>query len=272
MRVHVGVSGWQYRSWRGDFYPPELPTRRWLEYVADRFDTVELNASFYSLQRPESYRRWREQTPQGFTFAVKGGRFITHLKRLRDVETGLANFFASGVLTLGDRLGPILWQLPASLTFDERLIHDFVSLLPRTTGSAAELARAATRRPDRVSADPPAPGRLRHALEVRHASYLDDRFFELLARADIANVVSDSPSWPLLTTSTTDVAYVRLHGHSELYASGYAAASLATWAQRCRDWSAEGREVFVYFDNDARGRAPHDSQALAALLAAGPAD
>jgi len=265
--VHVGLSGWQYDSWRGDWYPKGLPARRQLEYVAEHFDTVELNGSFYSLQLPTSYRRWRDTTPPGFLFAVKGGRYITHMKRLVDVETALANFFASGVLALDDKLGPLLWQLPERVRFDADVVRDFLDLLPRTTTDAAELAAGHDEKlRGRVHLEAATERRLRHALEVRHASFVDNAFFRLLEERDMACVVADSPRrWPELDVRTTDFTYARLHGHTELYASGYSARSLDRWAERCTGWARHG-DIYLYFDNDARGRAPFDAEGLVARL------
>jgi uncharacterized protein YecE (DUF72 family) len=268
--AYVGISGWTYPGWRGDFYPVGLPHRRELEYVAERLSSVEVNGSFYSLQRPDSYRRWRSQVPPGFVFAVKGGRFITHLKRLRDVEVPLANFFASGVLALGPTLGPVLWQLPERVAFDEALVGDFLAMLPRTTSAAAELA---SRHDDKVPDDralttTEADAPLRHALEFRHPSFASEAAYALLREHDVATVVADSAGrWPRVFEVTSDLVYVRLHGDRELYASGYSPRVLDEWASRCRDWISDGRDVHVYFDNDAKGHAPHDAVALQARLA-----
>ena len=260
--VHVGLSGWQYDSWRGDFYPAKLPAAKRLDYVAQHFDTVELNGPFYSLQRPTSYRAWYDTTPDNFIYAVKGGRYITHLKRLRGVETALANFFASGVLLLREKLGPVLWQLPARTAFDEALVRDFLDLLPRTHAQVASLAAGHDERfRARVHLEAEVRRPVRHALEVRHSSFMTDAFFQLLAERDMACVVSDSPTWPEIDVTTTDFTYARLHGHTKLYTSGYSSRSLDSWADRCREWSRNG-EVYVYFDNDARGRAPHDALSL----------
>ncbi len=260
--VRVGLSGWQYDGWRGDFYPEGLPRRMQLAYAAERFPTVELNGSFYSLQRPSSYRSWSDQTPDGFEFAVKGSRYVTHLKRLVDVETPLANFFASGVLRLGDKLGPFLWQLPERHVFDPSSIADFLDLLPDTTDALAALARRHDERLTGCADVAPGSSRpVRHALEVRNRSFANDKFFSLMSDRGVACVVSDSPTWPEIDESTADFVYVRLHGHSRLYTSGYSPRSLDRWAERCRGWAAEG-DVYVYFDNDARGHAPHDAQAL----------
>lgn len=270
--VRVGISGWRYPSWRGAFYPAGLPQRRELEHVARRLRTVEINGSFYSLQRPEWYRRWADQTPEDFLFAVKGGRFVTHLKRLRGVETPLANFFASGVLALGGRLGPVLWQLPPTVAFDPELVETFLALLPRDTTAAAALA---ARHDDRLKAPPwlEVTDRrpLRHALEVRHESFRDPAFAALARRHGVAVVVADTAGrWPMLDEPTADLVYVRLHGDAELYTSGYEGPALDRWAERVRGWAASGRDVVVYFDNDALGRAPFDAVALAERLGVGP--
>jgi uncharacterized protein YecE (DUF72 family) len=263
--VRVGISGWRYPAWRGDFYPRGLPQRRELEYAAQRLTSVEVNGSFYSLQRPESYRRWRSEVPDDFVFAVKGGRFITHLKRLRDVETPLANFFASGVLELGPTLGPVLWQLPERLAFDPDVVGSFLDLLPATTGAAAELAR---RHDDKVPEDravtTTAEDRpLRHALEFRSVTFADPAAYALLREHGVACVVADTAGrWPKVLEVTAGFVYVRLHGDLELYASGYSARALDEWAERCRSWCADGLDVYVYFDNDAKGFAPHDAVAL----------
>lgn len=266
--VRIGVSGWRYAPWRGTFYPPGLVQRRELEHIAATFPTVELNGSFYSLQRPTSYERWRAETPPGFTFAVKGGRFITHFKQLRDVEVPLANFFASGVLALGDRLGPVLWQLPARQQLDLGRVAEFLALLPSSTARAAELAaRHDERLEGRALTVTDADRPLRHALEVRHASFADEEFLRLLEAHDVALVVSDGgATWPVFERPTARLVYVRLHGAAELYVSGYDAASLRSWAAKVRDWHAAGHDVVVYFDNDAKVRAPFDALALTELL------
>jgi len=264
-QARVGVSGWRFPRWRGDFYPKGLRQKDELHYAAERMTSVEINGSFYSLQRSTSYEAWRVATPDGFVFAVKGGRFITHLKQLRDVETPLANFFASGVLTLGDKLGPILWQLPERTRFDPERLAAFFELLPRTTTAAAELAeRHDDKVPDaRAATTAVTHQRIRHALEPRHESFdtADARAF--LAEHDICTVVADSAGrWPQLHDATSDFRYVRLHGETELYASGYTDDSLDRWAAQVNRWLADGHDTYVYFDNDAKGHAPHDAVAL----------
>ncbi|MFC7406372.1 DUF72 domain-containing protein [Georgenia alba] len=269
MTVHVGISGWRYGPWRGTFYPRGLPQREELGYVAARLGTVEINGSFYSLQTPTSYRRWYEQTPQGFLFAVKGPRFVTHMKKLTDVGTPLANFFASGVLALGEKLGPVLWQLPPTLAFDAGRLERFLRLLPRTTGEAARLAAGHDERLEGRAWTEPGPDRpLRHAVEVRHDSYRDPAFPDLARACDVAVVVADTAGrWPFLEVITADFLYVRLHGDAELYVSGYDDVALAEWALRVRRWHEEVRDVYVYFDNDAKVRAPFDALGLSGRLA-----
>jgi uncharacterized protein YecE (DUF72 family) len=276
--IRVGISGWKYRSWRGDFYPKGLPQREELAYAAQRLTTAEINGSFYSLQRPSSYARWRDETPADFVFAVKGGRYITHMKRLIDVDAPLANFFASGVLALGSKLGPVLWQLPGRQAFDAPRLAAFFDLLPRTAQAAADLAK---RHDDKVGGDRSLTEvlssdlrsrRIRHVLEVRHDSFRDPAAAQLLREHDIGLVVADTAGrWPLLETVTSDLVYVRLHGDTELYASGYGDPALDAWARRCLAWAGNGLDVVVYFDNDARGHAPHDAEALLHRLPSPPA-
>lgn len=271
--VRIGTSGWRYPSWRGDFYPAGLRQRDELAYLAGQLTGVEVNGSFYSLQRPSSYASWAEQTPEDFLFAVKGGRFITHMRRLADVEAPLANFFASGVLALGAKLGPILWQLPASLPFDEQLLTDFFQLLPRTTEAAGELATKhdAKLAEGRTLTTPLVSAPIRHALEPRHESFHAAQARDVLQRNEIAMVLSDSAgTWPQFDVVTSDLVYVRLHGDTELYHSGYSQAALEAWASRIREWQRDGRDVQVYFDNDARGHAPHDARTLLSLLGDDP--
>jgi uncharacterized protein YecE (DUF72 family) len=266
--VRVGTSGWVYPPWRGEFYPPGLPHRQELTYLAEQLTSVELNGSFYSLQRPSSYQTWHAATPDDFVFAVKGGRFVTHMKRLRDVETPLANFFASGVLALGAKLGPVLWQLPPTLAYDPDLLTTFFALLPRTTTAAAELAarhdeRLSGRAWPSTDADRP----LRHAMEVRHQSFTDPAFPDLLRANGIGLVIADAAAdWPFLDEVTADFAYLRLHGATELYASGYSADALDRLAERIRRWRAAGVDSYAYFDNDMKVRAPHDAMGLLARV------
>jgi uncharacterized protein YecE (DUF72 family) len=266
-RTRIGISGWTYPPWRGVFYPKGLPHRRELEFASRQVSSIEINGSFYALQRPESYRSWVEQSPDDFVFSVKGGRFITHMKKLRDVETPLANFLASGVLALGAKLGPLLWQLPPSLGFDAARVDAFLSMLPRTTTDAVRLAEQHDERMiDRAWLTTDAERPMRHAVEVRHASYETPEFLALLRTHGVAVVTADTAGkWPMILEQTADFSYVRLHGADELYVSGYTDEGLDEWAGRVRSWG-EGRDVFVYFDNDAKVRAPFDALALMGRL------
>jgi uncharacterized protein YecE (DUF72 family) len=265
-RAFVGISGWVYPRWRREFYPKGLRQADELAYASQRLSSIEVNGSFYSLQKPASWERWRDTVPDGFVFAVKGPRFVTHIKRLRDIATPLANFFASGVLALGDRLGPVLWQLPPTLAFDEELLEPFLARLPRTRGAAAALAAGHDERMEGRSwfaVDPGDPVPVRHAVEVRHPSFETEVWTDLLARHDVASVVADTAGrYPRLTATTADFAYARLHGEEELYASGYDDASLDRWADWVRAHLAAGRDAYVYFDNDAKVRAPFDAMTL----------
>ena len=280
-RAIVGISGWRYAPWRGVFYPRGLPQAQELAYAGAQFGGIELNGSFYSLQRPEDYAAWHAATPAGFVFAVKGPRLLTHRLRLRRLDWAIANFFASGVFRLRDKLGPFLWQLPPTMAFDAGRLEDFFTLLPRDGESAMRLARrrdARMRGRASLTLDPAQP--LRHALEVRHESFADAAFIRLLRRHGIALVVADSAGqWPYFEDLTADFVYVRLHGDSQLYASGYGEAALQRWAARLKAWQRGSetadaqridgpasrrsvRDVYCFFDNDAKVHAPFDAQNL----------
>jgi uncharacterized protein YecE (DUF72 family) len=282
MTIRIGISGWRYAGWRGVFYPDDLPQRRELEFASRRLSSVEINGSFYSLQSPESYARWYAETPDDFVFSVKGGRYITHMLRLRDVDRALANFFASGMLALRDKLGPVLWQLPPNLEFDPQRLDAFLRKLPHDTLAALDLARSHSDWMAKRSSLHVDRGRpLRHAMEVRHESFVDEAFVDLLRRHDVALVVADTAgNWPYREDVTSEFLYLRLHGESELYASGYTEEALDRWAGRIRRWADGGepddarrispsparprasRDVYCYFDNDAKVRAPFDAQRL----------
>jgi uncharacterized protein YecE (DUF72 family) len=266
--IRIGTSGWRYPPWRGTFYPAGLVQRRELEYLSRSVSSIEINGSFYSLQRPERFRSWFAETPDDFLFSVKGPRFVTHMKQLNDVETPVANFLASGVLALGAKLGPVLWQLPPRMRFNPARVEPFLDLLPRTTADAATLAqRHDERLDDRAWTVTDADRPLRHAIEPRHESFRDPAFTSLLREHGVALVLSDSAgTWPVFDEPTTDLVYVRLHGQGELYVGGYTTDALDGWAQKIRGWSGEGRDVVVYFDNDVKVHAPSDAISLASRL------
>ncbi len=286
--IRIGISGWTYAPWRGTFFPAGMVQREELAYAARKVRSIEINGTFYSLQKPASYAKWAAAVPDDFLFSVKAPRFITHVRRLKQVDVPLANFFASGVLRLGAKLGPILWQLPPSLRYDREVLEKFLRALPQNTNVAARLARKhdAKVKPAWLKPGPRRP--LRHALEVRHDSFNNPEFIALLRAHDIAIVVADTAGkWPLIEDVTTDFVYVRLHGDAELYVSGYTPTALRKWATRIRAWSKGGnapgarrlektsppkrpRDVYVYFDNDVKTRAPYDAMNLAHLLKLGP--
>ena len=266
--TRIGISGWRYEPWRGVFYPEGLPQRRELEYAARHFPTVEINGSFYSLQRPAYYEQWYRETPPGFVFAVKGSRYITHLLRLKNIDKPLANFYASGVLALKEKLGPFLWQFPPMMRFDAPRLEGFFAMLPRSTSQALSLARRRDARMtgrSRLAIDADRP--VRHAVEVRHDSFVNETFLKLLERHGIGLVVADTAGkWPLMYDVTADFVYVRLHGDVKIYTSGYTPRALDAWARRIRGWQRRGKDVYVYFDNDVKVRAPFDALNLMAKL------
>ena len=204
--IRIGISGWRYKPWRGTFYPKDLPQHAELEYAASILAVIEINGSFYSLQRPSSYARWYADTPNGFTFAVKGPRFITHMLRLKSVEVPLANFFASGLFNLREKLGPILWQFPPNFRYDHDRLAGFLDLLPRDTKAALALARrrnAIVKGRSRLAID--ARRSLRHAIEIRHESFLDPRFVDLLREHNTALVIAETARrWPMVQDITAD--------------------------------------------------------------------
>jgi uncharacterized protein YecE (DUF72 family) len=290
--VRVGISGWTYPRWRGTFYPKGLAQKRELAHASRRMNSIEINGSFYSLQRPTSYQAWHEQTPDDFVFAVKGGRFITHMLKLRNVEAATANFFASGVLALKEKLGPILWQFPPQLGFDEERFDSFLKLLPRNTEAAAEIAKRHNEKLNgRAYTRTDKKRKLRYAFEVRHPSFVCGEFIGLLRRHNAALCVADTAQRFVFGEDVTaDFVYVRLHGSKELYASGYDDQELDWWAGKCHAWMKgdepadavhfsikppkpapkRGRDVYVYFDNDAKVHAPFDAIRLAERLGVTP--
>ena len=262
-RARIGISGWTYAPWRGVFYPKGLQHRLELQYASERLDSIEINGSFYSLQRPSSYRTWAAQTPDDFVFAVKGGRYVTHILRLRNARTAVANFLASGVLTLGPKLGPLLWQLPPTLAFDAEAVDAFLGMLPRTTTEALALAKETTLDEDRTDLGALPERTLRHAVEVRHGTFDDDAFVALARKHSVAIVVADTAGrYPVIRQDTADFAYLRLHGDEELYTSGYTDEALDRWAADIRDRLDRGMDVYAYFDNDVKVRAPYDAMGL----------
>ncbi|HJT33418.1 MAG TPA: DUF72 domain-containing protein [Pirellulales bacterium] len=289
--IRVGISGWNYPPWRGNFYPEKLTQQLELAYASRRFNAIEINGTFYSLQRPASFQAWYAATPPGFVFALKGGRFLTHMLKLKNPRQALANYFASGMLGLREKLGPILWQFPAAMPFHEDRFQEFFELLPRDTLELASLAREhAPILKGRVFFEPDAPRTVRHAVEFRHETFLSERFIALLRKHNIALVVADVASkYPTAEDVTADWVYVRLHGSRQLYVSGYSPREIDAWAAKIRAWhqgaeptaarricgpakpATKGRDVYVFFDNtDVKLRAPVDARRMAKVLGVGP--
>ncbi|HKO16973.1 MAG TPA: DUF72 domain-containing protein [Gemmatimonadaceae bacterium] len=274
--MRVGISGYDYPGWRGDFYPDELPRSRWLAYASRQFESIELNGTFYSLKSPAVFVRWDAAVPKaGFVFALKGGRFITHNLKLRRCETALGNYFASGVLALGRKTGPFLWQLPDTYGFDPDRLAAFMDLLPRDSVEGEVVARWHDDRLRRGALVDAAGGvrvHYRHAFEVRHPSYFCEEFYAILRAHHCALVLADSAGrWGYAEELTADFVYVRLHGAQQLYVSGYTPQELDWWAARIEGWrqAPGGRDVYVYFDNDAKVYAPRDAMRLRSRLQAG---
>ena len=269
VQTRIGISGWRYGAWRKRFYPARLPHKRELEFASRQFNSIEINGSFYSLQDVSSWQRWYAETPEDFVFSVKGGRFITHMKKLKDIEKPLANFFAQGVLALKEKLGPILWQFPPVFAFNADRFEEFFRLLPKDMTSALKLARRRDKRMIGSSylhldnhIDPSRP--LRHAVEIRHDSFRSPDFLKLLRTHDVALVVADTAGkWPLMEEVTSRFVYARLHGDTELYVSGYTPSALDQWARRVRSWQKKRLDSYVYFDNDVKVHAPFDAIQLA---------
>jgi uncharacterized protein YecE (DUF72 family) len=280
--IYIGISGWRYPPWRGVFYPEGLAQHRELEFASRQLPTIEINGSFYSLQRPESYAAWYEATPPGFMFSAKGNRFLTHILRLRDIDGPLANVLASGVFELHEKLGPFLWQFPPNFQFDAERMEHFLSLLPHDTDAALAQARHYEPRMEgKVSLNADKKRVLRHAVEIRHESFVDEAFVALLRKYKVAMVVADTAGkWPDYEDVTADFMYLRLHGDKELYASGYSEEALERWAGKIRAWTTgkqpadaklisskapprrASRDLFCYFDNDIKVHAPFDARKL----------
>lgn len=279
--IRIGISGWRYTPWRGSFYPKGLIQRLELRFASRAVTSIEINGSFYALQTPERYANWYADTPDDFIFSVKAPKFITHERRLRDIEEPMANFMASGLFQLKEKLGPILWQFPPSFKYDEALFRDFLQLLPQD-GKAAK-QRASQHDPERFvngSVDIPAKQPLRHTIEIRHDSFVNEGFIELLREFKAALVVADTAGrWPYMEDITSDFVYMRLHGDTELYRSGYSPEALARWQSRISAWSRgqqphdarviatapptlPARDVYCYFDNTDKLWAPRDARDL----------
>ncbi|HEY8050968.1 MAG TPA: DUF72 domain-containing protein [Ramlibacter sp.] len=246
-RIHIGVGGWTYEPWRNNFYPQGLAHSRELEYASRLLTAIEVNGTYYSTMKPATFAKWRDETPDGFVFALKANRFTTNRKLLATAREPIERFVASGIAQLGDKLGPILWQFMPTKKFEPPDFEAFLQLLPREAGG----------RP------------LRHVLDVRHESFACDEYLALARRYGCATVHTDSPRFPNIADAGSELVYLRLMRSEPGCASGYPPAQLAQWAAGCRAWEAKGsqREVFCFFINGAKERAPAAALALIGLAA-----
>ena len=238
-KAYIGTSGWNYKSWRHSFYG-DTPQKQWLPFCAERFTAIEVNGTFYRLQEKATYQKWRDKTPDGFLFATKGHRYVTHNKKLLDVEESVIRCRESAS-PLGKRLAAVVWQLPAFLKKDFARLEKFAKNLHHWNST-------------------------RHAIEFRHKSWFNAEVAECLKRHKIAVCMSDAPDWPMWEEVTTDLVYIRLHGHTRKYASSYSKSALRRWAARIENWLKQDRDVHVYFDNDAEGAAPRNALTLLEML------
>jgi uncharacterized protein YecE (DUF72 family) len=238
--IRVGIGGWVFAPWRGAFYPPGLRQARELSHASRQVTAIEINGTFYGSQKPASFRRWHGETPDDFVFSVKGPRFVTHRRDLATAGPSIERFFASGVLELAGKLGPILWQFAPFLRFDEAAFAAFLELLPRAIDGRG----------------------LRHVVEVRHPSFATSAFADLLRGHGVAVTLVDDGKYPALEEITADFVYARLRRCSLEEPAGYSPQALDAWATRARDWCATGRDCFVYFINGAKVRAPAAALAL----------
>ena len=244
--IRAGIGGWVYPPWRGTFYPSGLSQARELDYASRHLTAIEINGTFYNSGKPDSFRKWRDETPEDFVFSLKGPRFVTHRSELASAGPALDLFFSRGVLELSDKLGPILWQFAPTKQFDETDFAAFLELLPKNAGSR----------------------KLRHVIEARHRSFAAPAFGELLRRHGIAVARVDDAKFPAFEEVTADFVYLRLRCCAEEEPTGYPPEALDEWAERAKGWAAEGRDVFLYFINGAKVRAPAAAQALLQRLSA----
>ena len=259
------MSGWTFDGWKGEFYPKGLSAKKELAFASRKVNSIELNGTFYRLQTPKSFQKWHNETPDGFVFSVKAPQYITHIRRLKEIEEPLATFLASGLLCLGKKLGPILWQFPPNVMLKDDRFETFLKLLPKDTASAAKYSQGHS---DKIKAahtkcDVNIP--LRHAFEFRHPSFDNKDFMAMLREFSVAFVFAHTGT-PYLEECTTDFVYARMHGKDKEQKKGYSSAFLTDWADKIKNWTKSGREAFIYFDDEEKVYAPRDALKLAQLL------
>jgi uncharacterized protein YecE (DUF72 family) len=240
LKYFIGCSGWHYEHWRGLYYPEELPKPKWLPFYAGQFSTVELNNSFYHLPSEKAFNTWRASTPENFAFAVKVSRYITHIKKLKNLGSAVENFLSRAGL-LEEKLGPLLYQLPPSMRRNDQLLRNFLSLLPP---------------------------KYQHVVEFRHESWIDETVFGILRRDNVGLCVFDMPGFSCPLVATSDFAYVRFHGSEGLYSSCYSDEELSRWAQKIARLGQKVKASYIYFNNDAMAFAVQNAMTLGNLLRA----
>ncbi len=285
-KINIGTSGWNYPEWRGKFYPKGLPQTKELAFMAEQFDTLEINSSFYRLMLPSTFEKWAAAVPPTFSYAVKGWKNITHMRRLKNVGNDLAMFFSSGMMALKGQLGPILWQLPPSLKFDADVLDTFLASLPKTYGEARELGATA---PPPAKKDADKPGAqpalidldatdeaalgsmpLHYAVEPRSEGFGSAEAVEIFKKYDTALVMADTGGrYPQFDEVTASLVYVRLHGSPRMYYSKYSDEALQEWADKALAWKHDGLQTYFYFDNTAGGWAPYNAQTLEQMCEVG---
>ncbi|MBJ3786210.1 DUF72 domain-containing protein [Devosia sediminis] len=263
--VRTGTAGWVFEPWRGTFFPAGLVQKKELAYAASHLTGIEINATFRANQKPASFLKWAGETPEGFQFSIKGPQLVTHIKRLKNCAEPLTNFFASGPLALGDRLGPFVWQLPPNLAYDAASFSAFLELLPRDIESYLALAGKADGAKQEPYLDATGVGKIRHAIEPRHPSFDKAEVNALLTRHNVARVIADTVENPAREL-TADFAYCRLQGPARPDAAGYGEADIADWARTIGGWRDGGRDVYAYFVHEDKLHAPANATALRKAL------
>lgn len=264
-QIRIGMSGWTFEGWKSEFYPKGLSAKKELAFASRKVNSIELNGTFYRLQTPTTFQKWHDETPDDFVFSVKAPQYITHIRRLKEIEEPLATFLASGPLRLGKKLGPILWQFPPNVMLKDNRFEEFLKILPMDTKNAAKYSKGHS---DKIKAahtkcevDQP----LRHAFEFRHPSFANKDFIAMLGEHNVAFVFAHTGT-PYLEECTADFVYARMHGKDKEQKKGYSNSFLVEWADKVKKWTKSKRDVFIYFDDEEKIFAPRDALKLAQLL------
>lgn len=284
-KIHIGMSGWTYEGWRNDFYPKGLSPKKELEYASRKVNSIEVNGTFYALQKPPTFQRWYQDTPEDFRFSIKAPQYITHVRRLKDVKEPVSNFFASGLFCLKEKLGPILWQFPPNVTLKDDRFQKFLDLLPYDSHQAGRLAKKHSEKMNgRAFVEPHEKYPIRHAFEFRHPSFMNPEFIQLLRQFGVAVVFAHSGlKSPYMEDLTADFIYARMHGQEAKYKKGYPDSELRWWAKRVESWTSGGhpkdalhiceeapksvkRDAFIYFDTEEKSFAPFEAMKLMAIF------